>query len=56
MNIIEWYLSVGGALYSCFFLRDALEGFPRLYPADLKSVLRGLCLIVLWPALPWMLR
>jgi hypothetical protein len=51
IDIISWYLSVGSSIYLIFFVRDAVEGFPRYKKAKLMDVVRGFGIPFVWPYL-----
>ncbi len=52
-EILEWYLSVGCAIYIVFFIKDAVSGFKTLIEADVASVARGALTILVWPYILW---
>ena len=49
IGFLQWYLSVGCAIYIVAFIGDAFNKFKGFRKADLISVCRGLLGIPLWP-------
>jgi hypothetical protein len=48
-EFVQWYLSVGCAMYVVCFASDALNGFKSFEDVAMIAVLRGLGGILVWP-------
>ena len=56
INFLLWYVSVGFSMWAVFFIKDALSGFKRFANADALAVVRGLCAILIWPYMIWLME